>query len=134
MFVRMAGPPPPPPKQVKGGLSVQLRRPPTRYEPLEMIAAGGMAEVWRAKATFETGLTHFVAIKRALPALSADPMYRCMFEDEARLGMLLRHKNIVRVYDSREVGGTLIMIMEYVDGTSLRDLWAKAQARGQGMP
>jgi serine/threonine-protein kinase len=93
-----------------------------------------MAEVFRAEAVFDTGDTHAVAIKRVLPELSTQPIYRSMFEDEARLGMLLRHPNIVRVYDAREVAGTYLMVMELVDGTSLKDMLDAAHARGACMP
>jgi len=117
-----------------GHLSVRLRRAPTRYRPLERLAAGGMAEVWRGEAIFEAGDSFPVAIKRVLPHLASNPLYRSMFEDEARLGMLLRHPNIVRVYDAREVAGTYLMIMELVDGTSLKDLLDGAHARGACMP
>ncbi|MCS6798532.1 MAG: serine/threonine protein kinase [Myxococcota bacterium] len=115
-------------------LSSQLRRAPTRYRPLERIAVGGMAEVWRGEAIFEDGSRQVVAIKRVLPALASEPVYRSMFVDEARLGMLLRHRNIVRVYDAREVAGTYIMIMELVDGTSLKSMLDRAHARGACMP
>lgn len=116
------------------GLSTRLRRAPTRYEPIARLAAGGMAEVWRAEAVFEDGERHPVAIKRVLPALAEQELYRSMFEDEARLGMALAHPNIVRVYDAREVGGTFLMIMELVDGTSLRELLVRAHRRSAPMP
>src|SRR5690606_24356219 len=77
---------------------------------------------------------HPVAIKRVLPELAGQPVFRSMFEDEARLGMALRHDNIVRVFDARDVGGTFIMIMELVDGTSLKDLLARAHVRRAPMP
>ncbi len=115
-------------------LSSKLRRAPTRYEPIARLALGGMAEVWRARAVLESGESHLVAIKRVLAELDGDALYRSMFEDEARLGMLLRHRNVVRVYDAREVGGRLIMIMELVDGTSLKSLLDRAHARGACMP
>jgi serine/threonine protein kinase len=115
-------------------LSSRLRRAPTRYRPVSRIAAGGMAEVWRAEALFETGDRHMVAIKRVLPELAADPLYRSMFEDEARLGMKLRHANVVRVYDARDIAGTYLMIMELVDGTSLKALLDKAHRREACMP
>ncbi|HJL17010.1 MAG TPA: serine/threonine-protein kinase [Sandaracinaceae bacterium LLY-WYZ-13_1] len=115
-------------------LSTRLRRAPTRYEPTARLAAGGMAEVWRAEAVFEDGDRYPVAIKRVLPALANQQVYRSMFEDEARLGMALRHENIVRVYDARDVAGTYIMIMELVDGTSLKDLLTRAHARRAPMP
>ncbi|MFO0681335.1 MAG: serine/threonine-protein kinase [Sandaracinus sp.] len=115
-------------------ISTRFRRAPTRYVPLQRLAAGGMAEVWKGNAIFETGDKHLVAIKRVLPQLAQDQTYKSMFEDEARLGMLLRHPNIVRVYDGREVGGTFIMIMELVEGTSLKAILERAHARGAGMP
>lgn len=119
---------------VKARLTQRLRQAPTRYEPVARLAAGGMAEVWKGLARFADGGTHPVAIKRVLPQLSSQDMYRTMFEDEARLGMALRHNNIVRVYDARDVGGTFIMIMELVDGTSLKGLLDAAFERGAPMP
>lgn len=115
-------------------LSVKLRRAPTKYEPVARIASGGMAEVWRANAIFEDGRTHPVAVKRVLPELAAQELMRSMFEDEARLGMRLRHENIVRVYDARDIGGTFIMVMELVDGASLKLLMDRAHGRGACMP
>lgn len=115
-------------------ISTRFRRAPTRYVPLVRIASGGMAEVWKGNAIFETGERHPIAIKRVLPQLAQDATYRGMFEDEARLGMLLKHPNIVRVHDAREVGGTYIMIMELVDGTSLKSLLERAHARQACMP
>lgn len=93
-----------------------------------------MAEVWAAEAIFATGERHPVAIKRVLPELVHDPRFRSMFEDESRLGMLLRHPNIVRVHDAREVGGTFIMVMELVEGPSAKVLLDKGFARGRGLP
>ncbi|MGE3635682.1 MAG: serine/threonine-protein kinase [Sandaracinaceae bacterium] len=115
-------------------MTSRFRRAPTRYEPRSRIASGGMAEVWRGDAVFEDGSRTSVAIKRVLPALASQPLYLSMFQDEARLGMALRHHNIVRVFDARDVGGTFIMIMELVDGTSLKDLLEQAHARKAPMP
>ncbi|MCB9614928.1 MAG: serine/threonine protein kinase [Sandaracinus sp.] len=119
-------------------ISTQLRRAPTRYKPIARLAAGGMAEVWRAEALFEDGSAHPVAIKRVLPDLGASEreraLFRAMFEDEARLGQLLRHDNVVHVHDARDVGGTLIMVMELVDGDTLKGLIEPAWERGVGMP
>ncbi len=114
-------------------LTAKLRRDPTRYRPLRRIAVGGMAEVWLAEAILEDGSKYEVAIKRVLPDMG-DALYREMFEDEARLGMLLRHPNIVRVYDARDVGGTYIMVMELVSGDSLKGLLDPAFERGASMP
>jgi eukaryotic-like serine/threonine-protein kinase len=100
----------------------EFRRGNARYVPTARLAAGGMAEVWRGKAEFKDGHIQPIAIKRVLPALASNTLYRRMLEDEARIGMLLRHPNIVRVYDAREVRGSYILIMELVDGPSLREL------------
>ncbi|MGB8330690.1 MAG: serine/threonine-protein kinase [Polyangiales bacterium] len=113
-------------------LSTRLRRAPTRYDATKRIAVGGMAEVWRANAVFDDGESYPVAIKRVIPSIG-DPMFRAMFLDEARLGMLLRHPNIVRVYDARDIDGTYIMVMELVDGVSLRSLTRNSQADGRSM-
>lgn len=114
-------------------LSTQLRRKPTRYEPLSRIAVGGMAEVWKARAHTGPATNYEVAIKRVLPNMG-DERFMDMFEDEARLGMLLNHPNIVRVYDARHLGGTSIMVMELVDGASLKDILVPAQRSGRPFP
>ena len=94
---------------------------------------GGMAEVWRATATFEDGTEHPVAIKRVRPTMG-DAIYHAMFEDEARIGMMLRHPNIVRVFDAREVRDVYFLVMELVDGEPLRGLLRVAHERGAKMP
>ncbi len=105
----------------KERLTLRLRSAQTRYRPVSRIAAGGMAEVWRGEALVGGGEVIPIAIKRVLPNLE-DPNFMTMFEDEARLGMLLHHPNIVRVYDARNIGGTYIIIMELVDGDTLKGL------------
>ncbi len=89
-----------------------------------------MGEVWRGLATFSDGHAEEVAIKRVQPWLSDSPRHRTMLEDEARLGMLLRHDNIVRVYDAR-MQGSFIIVMEYVRGMSLAHV---VQALSAPMP
>ncbi len=115
-------------------ISTKLRRAPTRYAPMQRLAAGGMAEVWKGLAHFDGGDSHPVALKRVLPELASQELYRSMFEDETRLGMQLRHPNIVRVYDGRVIGGSFIMVMELVDGTGLKAILDRAHARGACMP
>lgn len=88
-----------------------------------------MAEVWRGEAHFADGQKQAIAIKRVLPMLASNTLYRRMLEDEARIGMMLRHPNIVRVFDAREVRGSFILIMELVDGPSLRDLLTRLRDR-----
>jgi serine/threonine protein kinase len=113
---------------------VQYRRGQARYVPVARLAAGGMAEVWKGEAHFADGHVEEVAIKRVLPMLASNPVYRRMLEDEARIGKLLRHRNIVRVFDAREVRGTYIMVMELVHGASLRELNGRLIPRNMYVP
>ncbi len=93
-----------------------------------------MAEVWRGEAHFPDGHIQPVAIKRVLPMLAGNSLYRRMLEDEARIGMMLRHPNIVRVFDGREARGSYLLIMELVDGPSLRDLLRRQQRQVGAVP
>lgn len=117
----------------KERLTLRLRSPQTRYKPISRIAAGGMAEVWRGEASIASGEVVPVAIKRVLPNIE-DPNFLVMIDDEARLGMLLRHTNVVRVYDARNIGGTYIVIMELVDGDTLKGLVDAAESRPMPIP
>jgi serine/threonine protein kinase len=111
----------------------EFRRGLARYAPISRVAAGGMGEVWRGEASFPDGHVQEVAIKRVLPHLANDPLYRRMLEDEARLGMLLRHPNIVRVFDAR-TQGSFILVMEYVEGRSLRQIVDRITGQGSRVP
>jgi hypothetical protein len=87
------------------------------------IGGGGMAEVFRGTLVGLEGFARPVAIKRMLPALSADQSFADMFKNEARLASLLAHPNIVSVLDfDRDEEGRLFIVMELVDGKDLREL------------
>ncbi|MFT3926794.1 MAG: serine/threonine-protein kinase [Myxococcales bacterium] len=111
----------------------EFRRGTARYTPISRLAAGGMGEVWRGEACFPDGHVEEVAIKRVVPHLANNELYRSMLEDEARLGMLLRHPNIVRVYDARDQG-SFILVMEYVEGRSLSQLLQGHLANQASLP
>ncbi|RMH45060.1 MAG: hypothetical protein D6689_00785 [Deltaproteobacteria bacterium] len=96
-----------------------------KYRLGERIGGGGMAEVFRATKLGVEGFARPVAIKRMLPALSADDKFAEMFVNEARLASLLLHPNIVAVLDfDRDDQGRLFIVMELVDGKDLRHLAA----------
>jgi serine/threonine-protein kinase len=116
------------------GRTAELRSGQARYAPKERIGVGGMADVWRGEAQFEDGQILPVAMKRVLPDLASSPLYRGILEDEARIGLLIRHPNVVRVLDARELHGSYVMIMELVEGASVRELCRDAQVRGMGLP
>lgn len=103
-----------------------------KYRLLRKIGAGGMAEIWKARAEGPAGFSKVVAIKRVLPDLAADDEFIEMFIDEAKLVATLSHPNIVQVIDFGEVPGAeagreYFIAMEYVPGQNLasvlRALW-----------
>lgn len=89
-----------------------------RYEIVEMLGAGGMAEVYRAKCH---KLNRFVALKVLKPEFAADKVFVTKFRMEARSVACLTHNNIVGVYDVGEDRGIHFIVMEFVDGITLKD-------------
>ena len=86
------------------------------------IAVGGMAEVFLARVEGPEGVAKQVVIKRILPRVSRDRHFVDMFIDEARISVLLRHGNIVPVFDFGKVEDSFYLAMEYVDGVALGKL------------
>lgn len=72
-------------------------------------------------------------MKRLLPHYLSNTRYRRMLEDEARLGMLLNHPNIVRVLDAR-THGSLVLVMEFVEGSTLRRVVNGLRAHNRSVP
>ncbi len=105
-----------------------------RYELVERIAVGGMAEVFRAKAFGAHGFEKPLAIKRILPDLALDPEFENRFIAEAKLAVALTHANIVQVFDFGRFGGSLFIAMEYVDGPDLAALVKVFTERKRPMP
>lgn len=95
------------------------------YELVLRIGSGGMGTVWAAR---RRGTGAIVALKTILPAESESGALRKMFLDEGRLAMLLSHPNICRLLDFGSAGGRLFMVLEWVEGDSLRNaLLARAE-------
>jgi len=91
-----------------------------RYEVKEILGAGGMGVVYRA---FDRELQEPVAIKTLRPeVLAGGNVALERFKQEIRLARRIAHRNVVRTYDLGEVGGTYYLTMEYVEGTSLKQL------------
>ncbi len=91
-----------------------------RYQIQQMIAAGGMAEVYLGESAGIEGFRKKVAIKRVLPKLSANQEFINMFLDEARLCAYLSHSKCVQVFDIGQGAGSHFIVMEYVDGADLK--------------
>jgi serine/threonine protein kinase len=97
-----------------------MATPQQRYKVLEKVAAGGMAEVYRAESAGLEGFKKIVAIKRVLPHLSEKTQFIGMFLDEARVSAHLSHSNCVQVFDIGVGDNTYFIVMEYVDGADLK--------------
>ena len=115
-------------------MSVGLNSPERRYELVERIAVGGMAEVFRAKAYGPHGFEKVLAIKRILPALAQDPTFERRFITEAKVAVSLSHANIVQVFDFSRFGQSLYIVMELVDGCDLSRALQFAREQGAVLP
>lgn len=93
-----------------------------RYEILEDIGSGGMATVYKAKCRV---LNRYVAIKVLKDSLKYDTDVVKKFNTESRAAARLSHPNIVQVYDVSENGGLDYIVMEYVDGITLKEYISK---------
>ena len=89
-----------------------------RYEIKALLGQGGMSEVYKA---YDPNLARSVAIKLIHRHLSSDPEFVRRFEQEARAVAQLRHPNIIQVYDFDHDGDFYYMVLEYVQGDTLRD-------------
>jgi serine/threonine protein kinase/Flp pilus assembly protein TadD len=98
-----------------------------KYQLLEKVAVGGMAELYRAKVTGDHGFEKLVAIKKILPHLTDEGNLVKAFIDEAKLAALLQHENIVQIYDFGSMNGEYFIAMEYLFGKDLRRLIHKAR-------
>jgi serine/threonine protein kinase len=105
-----------------------------KYELLQRIAVGGMAEVYVARTYGAEGFVKELVIKRILPQYNEDPDFVTMFINEARLAAKLQHANIVQIYDFNHVDDVYYIAMEYVDGSDLRKIQGVAKRRKIAIP
>ncbi len=105
-----------------------------KYNLLERIGVGGMAEVWRAKTLGAEGFTKDLVIKRILPKFTGDEESVRMFIDEARLVAKMHHPNIVQIFDFDKEGERYYLAMELVEGRDLRQAEKAAAKAGVWFP
>ena len=96
-----------------------------RYEILERIGTGGMAVVYKAKCH---RLNRLVAVKILKSDLAQDADFRRRFHAESQAVAMLSHPNIVSVYDVSQSGETEYIVMELIDGITLKQYMER---RGQ---
>ncbi len=105
-----------------------------RYTLLRRLAVGGMAEIYLARQAAMAGFEKEVVIKRLRAELADDPRIVELFLDEARIGALLNHPNIVHVYDVDEHDGIPYIAMEYIVGEELNELCRRGLTHGRFLP
>lgn len=88
-----------------------------RYEIIGKVGAGGMSDVYKAK---DLTLGRFVAIKVLKPEFSDDMNFVTKFRTEAQSAAGLEHPNIVNIYDVGSENGMHYIIMEFVEGITLK--------------
>jgi serine/threonine protein kinase len=105
-----------------------------KYQILERIATGGMAEIYKARLEGIGGFQRTFAIKRILPNLSQNSSYIAMLVDEAKVAGLLSHANIVQILDLGQVDNIWYIAMEYVHGRDLGRVLRRARKKGLCLP
>jgi serine/threonine protein kinase len=105
-----------------------------KYHLIELVATGGMAELYRAKLYGAGGFEKDLAIKKILPTLAKDSSFTQMFMDEAMITVTLNHGNIVSVMDFGQINNEYFLVMEYIDGVDLQNLILKSTQSASPIP
>ncbi len=101
------------------------------YQIEDSIGEGGMGTVYRAH---DLNLERQVSLKLMHAHFARQPEFRVRLEQEAKTAAKLDHPSIVRILDFGEHGDDLYIVMEYIEGGSLRTLLGRYQAEGQYLP
>ncbi|MEQ1566244.1 MAG: serine/threonine-protein kinase [Myxococcota bacterium] len=107
-----------------------------RYVLVERLAVGGMAEVFLAcePADDPSKGDRLVVLKRILPHLAQNPEFVDALVREARIASRIRHPNVIEIQELGEANGLPYIVMEYLPGTTLKELLASARAAEAKMP
>lgn len=114
--------------------STKLPAPFGKYLLTNLIAVGGMAEVYRAKIFGASGFEKEMVVKRILPRYASNPNFVQMLIDEAKIAVSLSHGNIVPIYELGEFEGSYYIAMEYVEGRTVLDILRDAHSKKHPVP
>ncbi len=119
-----------PPTQHPDGTPERLGR----YRLVRPLSTGGMAHVFEGRRESLAGVAPRVAIKVILPEYAKDDGFQKLFKNEAVVGSQLHHQNIVQIQDFDYADGRLYLVMEYVDGITLRRVVNICRRNGIAIP
>ena len=105
-----------------------------KYQLLERIATGGMAEVFLARSFGVEGFEKRLVIKRILPQLARSPHFVALFVREAKISALLNHPNVVSVHELGKVDQDHYIAMEHIHGRDLTRAVRRRRAQGLALP
>ena len=106
-----------------------------RYEIVELLAMGGMAEIYIVESEGLGGVRTRSVLKRLPPeTMMNDLSFLNMFINEAKLVALLPHPNIVQVFDIGEDDDSYYFVMEHLEGLNLRQLMGKCKETNARIP
>ena len=104
-----------------------------RYELLAPVGRGGLGQVWVARLRGARGFNKLVAIKTLLPAPGDALQMEQKLLDDVHVAALIQHSNVAQTLELGEQGGTLYLVMEWVDGEPLSTVIQTAE-QGGGVP
>ncbi len=105
-----------------------------RYRLIQLLAKGGMAQIYLAKSFGDEGFVKQLVIKRLDPSLMGEPYFTKLFINEAKLLVTLNHGNIVPVFDFGMTEKDLFIAMEHIPGGSLAQVLLAVRDAGVPFP
>jgi len=102
-----------------------------QYELMELIGKGGMARIYKS---IQPVLERYVAVKLLHPSVAADEDFLARFQREAKAAASLRHPHIVQIFDFGHQEELYYMVMELIDGPTLRDELQRLKALNETLP
>ncbi|MCB9671277.1 MAG: serine/threonine protein kinase [Alphaproteobacteria bacterium] len=105
-----------------------------RYRIVRPLSKGGMALVYEARRESLAGVSPRVAIKLILPEHKESRTFKELFINEARLGASMQHQNLVGIQDFDSEGDTFFLVMEFVEGLTLRRIIGLCQKHRVQLP
>ncbi|MCK6520835.1 protein kinase [Myxococcota bacterium] len=105
-----------------------------RYRLIRCVSTGGMARVYEARRESLAGVAPKVAIKVILPEHANDAKFQQLFLNEAKIGSMLQHQNVVQIQDFDREGDVFYIVMDYVEGLTFRRAISHCKRNGLHIP